>query len=99
MPNEFQRVIDSTIGNIPFTNCYLDDISVASKRSFTDHKNIVYKILSILDHYIFTVKCPKCKLFQKETDWLGFKISKLGIAPLIDKTKATKDITIPKYLK
>ena len=26
MPNEFQRVMESTIGNIPFTDCYLDDI-------------------------------------------------------------------------
>ena len=42
MPNEFQRVMESTIGNIPFTNYYLDDILVASKGSFTNHKNIVY---------------------------------------------------------
>ena len=38
MPNEIQRVMDSTIGYIPFTSCYLDDILVASKRSFIDHK-------------------------------------------------------------
>ena len=34
MPNEFQRVMDSTLGSIPFTNCYLDDILIASKGSF-----------------------------------------------------------------
>ena len=49
MPNEFQRVMDSTLGNIPFTNFYLDDILVASKGSFIDHKKIVYKNLSTLD--------------------------------------------------
>ena len=49
MPYEFQRVMDSTLGNIPFTNCYLDDILVASKGSSIDHKKIVYKILSTLD--------------------------------------------------
>ena len=99
MPNEFQRVMDSTLGNIPFTNCYLDDILVASKGSFNDHKKIVYKILSTLDSYIFAVKWSKCKFFQKEIEWLGFKISKTGIAPLFDKTKAIKDIPIPKNLK
>ena len=26
MPNEIQRFMDSTLGNIPFTNCYLDNI-------------------------------------------------------------------------
>ena len=99
MPNEFQRVMDSTLGNIPYTNCYLDDILVASKGSFFDHKKIVYKILSALDSYNFAVKWSKRKLFQKEVECFGFKISKSGIAPLIDKTKAIKDISIPKILK
>ena len=39
------------------------------------------------------------QVFPKEIEWLGFKISKSGIAPLIDKTKAIKDIPIPKNLK
>ena len=99
MPNEFQRVMDSTLGNIPFTNCYLDDILVASKGSFIGLKKIAYKILSTLDSYNFAVKWSKCRFFQKEIEWLGFKISKSGIAPLIDKTKAIKDIPIPKNLK
>ena len=49
MPSEFQRVMDSTLGSIPFTNCYLDDILIASKGIFLDHKNIVLKTLSTLD--------------------------------------------------
>ena len=99
LPNEFQRVMDSKIGNAPFTNCYLDDILVASKGRFTEHKNILHKILSTLYSNNFAVKWPKCKFFQKEKVWLGFKISKSGIALLIDKTKAIKDIPIPKNLK
>ena len=49
MPNEFQRVMDCTLGSNPFTNCYLDDILITSKGTFLDHKNIVLKFLSILD--------------------------------------------------
>ena len=86
MPNEFQRVMDSTLGSIPFTNCYLDDILIASKGTFLDHKNIVLKILSTLDEYNFAVKWSKCKCFQKEIEWLGFKISISGIIPLFDKS-------------
>ena len=56
MPNEFQRVMDSTLGSIPFTNCYLDDILIASKGTFLDHKNIMLKILATLDEYNFAVK-------------------------------------------
>ena len=99
MPNEFQRVMDSTLGSIPFTNCYLDDILISSKGSFLDYKNIVLKFLSTLDEYNFAVKWSKCKFFQKEIEWLGFKISKSGITPLFDKSKAIKDLPIPKNLK
>ena len=99
MPSEFQRVMDSTLGSIPFTNCYLDDILIASKGTFLDYKDIVLKILSTLDEYNFAVKWSKCKLFQKEIEWLGFKISKSGITPLFDKSKAIKDLPIPKNLK
>ena len=99
MPDEFRRVMDSTLGSIPFTNCYLDDILIASKGTFLDHKKIVLKISSKLDEYNFAIKWTKCKFFQNEIEWLGFKISKTGIAPLFDKTKAINDLPIPKNLK
>ena len=56
MPNEFQRVMDSLLKNIPFTNCYIDGILVASRGSLEEHKSIVYKILSILDKNNMAVK-------------------------------------------
>ena len=99
MPNEFQRLMDSTLGSITFTNCYLDDILIASKGTFLDHKNIVWKFLITLDKYNFAVKWSKCKFFQKELEWLGFKISNTGISPLFDKTKAIKDLPIQKTCK
>ena len=95
MPNEFQRVMDSTASTTHFTICYLDDILIASKGSFLDHKqNIVFKILSTLDDYIFVFKKSKCKFFQKEIERLRFKNSNTGISPLFDKTKAIKDLFI-----
>ena len=60
VPNEFQRAMDSTIGHIPFTNFYLDDILLSSKGSFKEHKEIVEKILSTLDNNKFKVKWAKC---------------------------------------
>ena len=44
MPNEFEKVMDSAIGNNPFTNCFLEDILVPSKGSFAEHKNNVYPV-------------------------------------------------------
>ena len=90
MHNEFQRVMESTLGSILFTNGYLDDILIASKGTFLDHKNFVFKILSTLDKNNFAVKWTKCKFFQKDIKWLGFVVSNTGIATLFDKTKAIK---------
>ena len=60
--------MDSTLGSIPFTNCYLDEILIASKGTCLDHKNIVLKFLSTLDEYNFAVKWTKCKFFQKKSN-------------------------------
>ena len=98
MLNEFFIVMDSKIGNLIFTNCYLGDILVASKGGFTKHKNIVHKILSILDNLFLPSNNQNVNSSEK-IGCLGFNISKSGIAPLIDKTKALKDISIPKNLK
>ena len=46
MPNEFQRVMDSTIENHFFTNLNLDDILISSKRNFTELEAIVENVLT-----------------------------------------------------
>ena len=56
MPNEFQRVMEPFFKNIPFTNCYIDDILVAVKGSLEQHKAIENKFLTILDKNKMAVK-------------------------------------------
>ena len=56
MPNEIQWVMDLLLKNIPFSNCYIDDILLAERGSLEDHKLIVYKILTILDENKMVVK-------------------------------------------
>ena len=43
MPNDFQRVMDSLLKDITFTNCYIDDILIASKGSLNEHKRYYQK--------------------------------------------------------
>ena len=66
VPKEFQRVMDPLLKKIPFTNCYKDDILVASRGSLEEHKSIVYKMLSILDKYNMAVKWGKCAFFLNQ---------------------------------
>ena len=79
MLNEFQRVMDSLLKNILFTNCYIDDILVTSHGSLEEHKSIVYKILSMLHKNNMAVKWGKCAFFKSDIEWLGFKISGHGV--------------------
>ena len=96
MPNEFQRVMNSLLKNILFTNCYIDDILVASRGSLEEHKAIVYKILSILDKNNMAVKWGKCAFFKSDIEWLGFKISGDGVRPLVGKADAIKKLPPPR---
>ena len=106
MPNEFQRVMDSMLKNLqivkncyPFTNCYIDDILVASRGSLEERKSIVYKILSILDNNKMAVKWGKCAFFKSDIEWLGFKISGNGVRPLVGKADAIKkNLPTPKNI-
>ena len=100
MPNEFQRVMDSLLKNIPFTICYIDDILVASRGSLEEHKLVVYKVLSNLDKNNMAVKWGKCAcaFFKSEIEWLGFKISGDGVRPLVGKADAIKNLPTPKNI-
>ena len=98
MPNEFQRVMNSLLKNIPFKNCYIDDILVASRGSLEDHIATVYKILTILDENNMAVKWGKRAFFKSEIEWLGFKISGEGVRPLVGKAAAIKNLPIPKKI-
>ena len=98
IPNEFQRVMDSVLKNKPFTNCYIDDILVASKGSLKEHKATIHKILTILDKNNMGLNWGKCASFKFEIEWLVFRISGEGVRPLVSKADAIKNLPIPKSI-
>ena len=98
IPDEFQRIMDSLIKGIPFTKLYIDDILITSKGTLEEFKAIVQRILETLDKNIMTVKWRKSAFFQKEIEWLGFKISEAGVRPLVRKADAIKKLQIPKNI-
>ena len=50
MPNEFQRVMDSLLKDITFTNCYIDDILIASKGFLNEHTIKNFNCLGQQEH-------------------------------------------------
>ena len=83
--------MDSLLKHIRFTNCYIDDILIASKA-------IPCKTLNILESKNVGVKWEKRTFFQKDTEWLGFKISHTGVKPLVVKLDSLQNLPNPKSI-
>ena len=99
MPAEFQKVIDNLLKEFPQANAFIDDILIASKGTKIEHIALVEKLLKKLDVSKVSLKLRKCKFAKTECEWLGFRIGKNGIAPLVRKTQAVQDLKTPKSRK
>ena len=73
---------------------YLDDIMIftASKE---EHKQHIQIISDCLGQYNLKFKLSKCKFMQKETQYLGYIITKDGITADPDKVKVMRQILPP----
>ena len=71
-PNEFQRVIDSLLRDIPFTNCYIDDILIASKGSLHERRAILWKILNFIESKNMALKRGIMCIFFNKPDGFRF---------------------------
>ena len=98
MPNKFQRVMDSLLKNMPFTNCYKGDILVASKAPLEEQKTKINKILTILDKNNMAVKWGKSGFFQSKIECLGFKILEQGVQVLVGKADAIMNLPVPENI-
>ena len=99
MPAAFQKVIDYILVGLDITPCFLDDIIVVSSGSKEEHLKLVYKHLKKLDEDCLRIYLPKCHFAESEIEWLVYKFTQSGIAPLGTKISATLNLTAPKSLK
>ena len=99
MPTEFQNAMDTELANIPNTYVFLDDILVVTKGSKEDHYKVVKTVLTKLNKANVRLKWEKCKVAQKEIEWLGYKLTQNGISPINTKIQAITEKLRPKNLK
>ena len=91
--------MDCTLQGIPGTICYLDDILVVSKGTLSQHTEIVYKVLSMMDEEGLALKLSKCEFGVDKFDWLSFDIHSSGCSPKFSKIEAVRSLKAPRTLK
>ena len=98
MPAEFQRVMDAILAEFPCANAFIDDILVTSKGTKIEHIALVEKILAKLDKEITALKLEKCQFAKNTCEWLGHRITKSGITPMVRKTDPIDKLAAPRTL-
>ena len=77
----FQRLMDTVCHGLDFVFVYLDDILVAS-RTRREHLRHLRLLFERLHEHGLVINLAKCKFGQTQMDFLGHRITRLGISPL-----------------
>ena len=95
---DFQRLMDEILGDIPRVFVYIDDILVASENPEQHLKDldIVFKTLAANG---MVVQRPKCVLGKASLEFLGYQVDSTGISPLKDRVTAIEQSTPPTSVK
>lgn len=100
-PQIFQNIINKLFLDQMGSNisCYLDDLLIFSKGSFSEHITKVREALGILRKAGLKINVGKCSWAKKEINYLGFKINKHSITPLPEKIELIKNWPRPQSAK
>ena len=95
---DFQRMMDAILGDIPHVFVYLDDILVASP-NMAEHLKDLRKVFEILDQNGLTVNRKKCVFGKTSLDFLGHYVDATGIRPQKEKVEAILATKAPTSVK
>ena len=76
----FQKNMQQILSEFCFNNVliYIDDILIMTE-TFTEHINLVRKVMNTLRNNGIKVKLNKCEFFREEVSFLGHLIGRVGI--------------------
>ena len=83
--------MDLTLANINSVFVYIDDILIVTKRTKQQHVYKVREVMRILDDANLQLKVGKCIITQDSIEWLGFKLTRTGISPIITKSQGISE--------
>jgi hypothetical protein len=98
-PSFFQHCLSVMLAPI-HESClvYLDDILLFSKTE-EEHKQLLHKFGEIMKSFSLKISPKKCLFWQREVEFLSFKVNGRGIALSEEKVKAIRDYERPKTAK
>ena len=99
-PANFQRLMDTVLKNLVGTECFvfIDDVIVFSS-SAEEHARRLESLLQGFDQANLQLHPGKCALAQSQVQYLGFALSKKGVAASPEKVKAIQNFPTPKCVK
>ena len=95
---DFQRLMDSILGDLPYVFVYIDDILVASD-NMEEHLEHLKAVFQILSENGMIVNRAKCILGKPSLDFLGYRVESSGIAPLPERVEAIRSTEPPTTIK
>ena len=95
---DFQRMMDAILRDIPHIFVYLDDILVASN-SEEEHVEDLRRLFSALADNGLIINRAKCVFGAPSLDFLGYRVDANGVAPLPQKVEAIRQIPAPTTIK
>ena len=95
-PDVFQRLLIGLFSDLPFVNCYIDDIAIISNGDYQDHLGKVAIVLDRLQNSGLQVNVLKSFwVTTGPVEYLGFILTPQGIKPQPKKIQAIKDLKAP----
>ena len=95
---DFQRLMDEILGDIPRVYVYIDDILVASE-SEEQHLSDLDHVFKTLAANGMVIQRAKCVLGKPSLEFLGYSVDERGISPLPEKVEAIRATTRPTTVK
>ena len=93
-PSTFQALLSHVLRGIPGVCVYLDDILIHSRDPAT-HLATLSLVLARLREYKLQCGLPKCVFAAREVEWLGWRVSELGVAPTHAKVESVAHWPVP----
>ena len=96
MPTEFQRIMDLILADITNTSAFIDDILIVTHGTENEHVTKVKEVLKRVHEANVSLELEKGAIAGESVEWVGYKFSQQGVAPINDKVQGISGRLKPK---